>query len=111
NLISEDYWSETNPDGHAFWPRLSVDPLLNNTRTSSWWLRDAAFLRLKTVEMGYNLPENTFKKIGLQSTRIYASGTNLFVISPFKLWDPEMGSGGLGYPPNKRFNIGIQLSF
>lgn len=110
-IIAEDYWSETNPDVHAFWPRLSVDPLENNTRTSSWWLRNGAFLRLKTVEMGYNLPSNAFSKVGLQNVRLYASGTNLFVISPFKLWDPEMGRAGLGYPPNKRFNVGVQLSF
>lgn len=110
-LIAEDHWSETNPDVHAFWPRLSVDPLENNTQVSTWWLRNGAFLRLKTVELGYNLPGNLFKKIGLQNSRIYLSGTNLFVISPFKLWDPEMGRAGLGYPPNKRFNVGIQLSF
>jgi hypothetical protein len=61
--------------------------------------------------MGYNIPKNTFKRIGLKSSRIYFSSENLFVISPFKLWDPEMGRNGLGYPPNRRFNIGVQLSF
>lgn len=111
SLIAEDHWSETNPNVHAFWPRLSVDPLQNNTKTSTWWMRNGAFLRLKTVEVGYNLPDKTFRKIGLQRTRIYASGANLFVISPFKLWDPEMGRAGLGYPPNQRYNIGVQLSF
>ncbi len=110
-LIAKDHWSETNPDVHAFWPRLSVDPISNNTQTSSWWLRNGAFLRLKTVEAGWNLPENTFKKIGMKSCRIYLSGENLFVISPFKLWDPEMGRGGLGYPPNRRYNVGVQLAF
>ena len=111
SLIANDHWSETNPDVHAFWPRLSVDPIANNNQTSSWWMRNAAFLRLKTVEMGYNIPKNTFNKIGLKSSRIYFSAENLFVISPFKLWDPEMGRGGLGYPPNRRFNVGVQLSF
>jgi TonB-linked SusC/RagA family outer membrane protein len=108
-LIAEDYWSETNPDVHAFWPRLSTNPISNNTQPSSWWLRDASFLRLKTVELGYNVPG--IEKMGLQTGRIYLSSENLFVISAFKLWDPEMGSNGLAYPPNKRFNIGIQLSF
>lgn len=110
-IIAEDYWSETNPNVHAFWPRLSVDPLPNNTQTSTWWLRNGAFLRLKTVEMGYNLPDRTFSKIGMKNSRVYFSGENLFVLSAFKLWDPEMGRGGLGYPPNKRFNVGVQLSF
>lgn len=111
-IIADDHWSETNPDVHAFWPRLSVDPIANNTQTSSWWLRNGAFLRLKTVEMGFNIPQNnTFKKVGLKSTRVYFSGENLFVMSPFKLWDPEMGRNGLGYPPNRRFNVGAQISF
>lgn len=110
-IIAEDHWSETNPDVHAFWPRLSVDLIANNNQTSSWWMRNGAFLRLKTVEMGYNIPKNTFKRIGLKSSRIYFSSENLFVISPFKLWDPEMGRNGLGYPPNRRFNVGVQLSF
>ncbi len=111
SIIAEDHWSETNPDVHAFWPRLSVDPLANNTQISTWWLRNGAFLRLKTVEMGYNIKSKGFEKIGLENARIYCSGVNLFVISPFKLWDPEMGRNGLGYPPNRRFNIGVQLSF
>ncbi|WP_372651392.1 SusC/RagA family TonB-linked outer membrane protein [Draconibacterium sp.] len=111
SIIAEDHWSETNPDVHAFWPRLSVDPLANNTQVSTWWLRNGAFLRLKTVEMGYNIKSKGFEKIGLENARIYCSGVNLFVISPFKLWDPEMGRAGLGYPPNRRFNIGVQLSF
>ncbi len=110
-LIAKDHWSETNPDVHAFWPRLSVDPISNNTQTSSWWLRNGAFLRLKTVEAGWNIPGKAFKKIGMKSCRLYFSGENLFVISPFKLWDPEMGRGGLGYPPNKRYNVGVQVAF
>ncbi len=107
-IVARDYWSETNPNVHAFWPRLSTEPVPNNIRQSSWWLRDASFLRLKSVEVGYN--PKWLKKFGiLNGTRIYASAINLFVLSPFKLWDPEMGRRGLGYPPNKRFNVGIQL--
>jgi TonB-linked SusC/RagA family outer membrane protein len=108
-IIARDSWTEDNPNVHAFWPRLSTDPLSNNTQQSSWWLRNGSFMRLKTVELGYSLPG--IEKIAVQSCRIYASAENVFVISPFKLWDPEMGNGGLGYPINKRFNIGIQLSF
>ncbi len=110
-IIAEDYWTETDPDVHAFWPRLSTQPLDNNTRTSTWWMRRGDFLRLKTVEMGFNLPKGTFKGLGVENTRLYASGENLLVISPFDLWDPEMGRGGLGYPPNRRYNIGIQVAF
>jgi TonB-linked SusC/RagA family outer membrane protein len=109
SIVANDYWTETNPNVYAFWPRLSTEPLNNNTQQSSWWLRDGSFLRMKSVEVGYTL--QGYKKVGLTSSRIYLSTENLFVLSSFKLWDPEMGRNGLGYPPNRRFNIGIQLGF
>lgn len=108
-IIAEDHWSETNPNVHAFWPRLSTDPLDNNIQQSSWWLRDGSFLRLKSLEAGYS--PKWANRLGLkQGSRIYVSTVNLFVLSSFKLWDPEMGRTGLGYPPNKRYNVGIQIS-
>ncbi len=108
-IVANDYWTETNPNVHAFWPRLSTRPLNNNTVRSSWWLRDGKFLRLKTLELGYTFPE--VKSIGLRNSRIYLSAENLFILTPFKMWDPEMGGNGLGYPINRRFNIGLQLPF
>lgn len=109
SIIAEDYWSEINPDVHAFWPRLSTDPINNNTRGSSWWLRDGSFMRLKSVELGYSL--KVLNRFGFkQGSRIYVSAENVLTFSGFDLWDPEMGRKGLGYPPNKRFNIGVQLS-
>lgn len=110
SIIADDYWSETNPNIHAFWPRLSTEPIANNTQQSSWWLRDGSFLRLKSLEIGYS-PKN-LKRIGLNAgSRIYFSTENMLVFSPFKLWDPEVGRNGLGYPINKRFNVGIQLVY
>ncbi|GHV66845.1 SusC/RagA family TonB-linked outer membrane protein [Bacteroidia bacterium] len=108
-MVTRGAWTETNPDVHAFWPRLSIDVADNNTQVSSWWLRDGSFLRLKTVEAGYTF--NGIKRIGLESCRAYFSAENLFVISPFKQWDPEMGGSGMGYPLNRRFNVGVQFSF
>jgi TonB-linked SusC/RagA family outer membrane protein len=108
-IVARDYWTETDPNVHAFWPRLSVYPLENNTQYSSWWLRDGTFMRLKQVEIGYNIRE--INKLLLKSGRIYFSVDNVFYLSTFKLWDPEMGSSGRGYPPNRRFNIGLLLQF
>lgn len=109
-IIADDYWSETNPNIHAFWPRLSTSAMTNNTRNSTWWLRDGGFLRLKSVEVGYSL--KGLERFGItERSRVYASAQNVFVLSAFKLWDPEMGSKGLGYPPNRRINIGFQLIF
>ena len=108
-VVANDYWTETDPNVHAFWPRLSVTTLPNNTQASSWWLRDGSFLRLKSIELGYNIKKTD--KLLLQSGRLYFSVENVFYISTFKMWDPEMGASGRGYPPNRRFNMGLLLQF
>jgi hypothetical protein len=72
-------------------------------------MRDGSFLRLKQLELGYSFGE--IDKARIKNLRGYLSAENLFIFSPFKLWDPEMGDNGLGYPIQRRFNIGIQLSF
>jgi TonB-linked SusC/RagA family outer membrane protein len=109
SIVGNDYWTETDPDVHSFWPRLSTDPITNNTKASSWWMRDGSFLRLKQLELGYSFGE--LDKVRIKNLRGYLSAENLFIISPFKLWDPEMGDNGLGYPIQRRFNIGLQISF
>jgi TonB-linked SusC/RagA family outer membrane protein len=106
-IVARDSWTETNPDVHAFWPRLATYHINNNLQQSTWWLRDGSFMRLKTVECGF--APKFFDKIGLKGTRIYLSGENLFYISSFKMWDPEMGGNGLSYPINRRFNVGLQI--
>jgi TonB-linked SusC/RagA family outer membrane protein len=108
-IVARDYWTETDPNVHAFWPRLSTVPLGNNTQNSTWWLRDGTFLRLRSVEVGYNIKK--LDKLLLQSGRIFFSVENVFYISTFKLWDPEMGASGRGYPPNRRINVGLLLQF
>lgn len=108
---ADSYWSENNRDLYALWPRLSNTIVNNNVQTSSWFMRNGAFLRLKTVEIGYTLDNNLMKKIHLNSARIYASGNNLFLISGFDLWDIEMGGNGLGYPIQRVINVGLQLRF
>jgi TonB-linked SusC/RagA family outer membrane protein len=115
-FIADDYWSESNPNPTAAYPRLiteSAPGSHNNHQQSSFWLRDGSFLRLKNVELGY-----TYK-----TARIYLSGQNLFVVSDFKHWDPEMGgidgshgytSGrarGLQYPTLRTFSAGVQFNF
>jgi hypothetical protein len=108
-IVAKNYWTETNPDIYAFWPRLSTEPIPNNSVQSSWWLRNASFMRLKTIELGYNTGD--WNVIGLKNSRVYFICENVFVLSKFKLWDPEMGKAGLRYPPNRRYNIGVRVSF
>lgn len=111
NVIADDYWSESNRDSYAFWPRLSDQFVENNNQVSTWWMRDGAFLRLKSIEAGYNIPETLTSKINIQALRIYLSANNLAVWSKFKLWDPEMGGNGLGYPIQSVYNFGISADF
>lgn len=110
-IVTSNYWSEENPDPQAFWPRLSTNVSRNNTVNSTWWLRDGTFLRLKTVELGYSLPSKLTKRWGLEVFRFFVSGNNLLCLSNFKLWDPEMGGYGIGYPTQRVYNLGINVEF
>lgn len=109
--IADNYWSESNPNPYAFWPRLQNGLNENNNQDSTWWLQDAGFLRLKSVEVGYTLPQNLTKKMRMSNLRLYVSGTNLACWSKFKLWDPEMAGNGLNYPIQQVFNIGLNIGF
>ena len=109
--IAGDYWSEGNRNPYAFWPRLSNYFVNNNNQTSTWWMRSGDFLRLKTTELGYTFPKSLLSRLHLSNTRIYANAFNLFVISKFNMWDPEMGGNGIGYPVQRVYNIGLNLGF
>ena len=109
DIVARDYWSETNPNVYAFWPRLSTVSMLNNQQQSTWWLRDGSYLQLKSLEIGYRFQE--WKKIDLKNARVYVSFDNVLTFSKFKLWDVTLGANGFRYPPNKRFNLGLQFSF
>lgn len=74
-------------------------------------MRNGAFLRLKSVEIGYNLPAEFLKRVKLETFRVYLSGTNLLKLSKFDLWDVEMGGNGLGYPLQRVYNLGVNISF
>jgi TonB-linked SusC/RagA family outer membrane protein len=110
-IIADNHWSYDNPDPHAFWPRMATYSIANNERSSTWWLRDGSFLRLKSVECGYTVPDKIMKRYGISGFRFYFSGTNLLCFSKFKLWDPEMGDNGLDYPTQKVYNFGLQFTF
>ena len=111
DVIAESHWSEENRDLYAFWPRLSDDFIENNNRSSTWWMRNGAFLRLKNVEVGYTMPQRILDKFKLEHLRVYANGANLGVWSKFDLWDPEMGGKGLNYPVQSVYNLGVVIDF
>jgi TonB-linked SusC/RagA family outer membrane protein len=108
---ADSYWSEEKRDLYALWPRLSTYPIQNNTVSSTWFMRNGSFMRLKQVEMGYTLPDSLVKRLGMSDMRLYMNCTNLFTWSKFKLWDVEMAGNGLKYPIQKVFNVGLTLSY
>jgi len=109
-IIADDHWNANNPVSQAFWPRLSASLNQNNSRqNSTWWLRNGSFLRMKTLEVGYTFPKSWFQPAGV--VRIYFTGQNLFAISDFKLWDPEMTGNGLAYPLQRVYNVGLNVTF
>ena len=91
NLYSNigDRWTEENPDQNAFYPRLSygseTTSNINNFQKSTWWVRNMNFLRLKTLQISYNLPKPWVNKVHLKNAAVYVMGTNLFTLSRFKL--------------------------
>ncbi|WP_245826906.1 TonB-dependent receptor [Parapedobacter luteus] len=110
-VYADSYWSEENRDLYAVWPRLSSVYNSNSNQTSTWFMRNGAFLRLKSVELGYTFPRSLVERIQVQNLRLYGSATNLFTITGFKYWDVEMAGNGLGYPIQRVMNIGLQLDF
>lgn len=108
---ADNHWSEDNKDVYALWPRLSTEIVANNRETSTWWLRDGSFIRLKQMEIGFNLLKGLEDKTNLTRLRLYATGTNLITWTNFKLWDPELAGNGLNYPLQRTINLGFQIGF
>ncbi|QJB32294.1 TonB-dependent receptor [Chitinophaga oryzae] len=108
---ADNHWSEDNQNIYALWPRLSTSAIDNNNQPSTWFMRNGALLRIKSVEIGYTLTATLMKRLRLANARLYLNGTNLFTFSKFNLWDVEMGGNGLGYPIQRIFNAGVTCSF
>ena len=108
---ADSHWSEDNRNIYALWPRLSASANENNQQVSTWFMRDGSFLRLKSVEFGYSLPQKWIRPMSLSNVRFYLSGTNLLLFSKFKMWNPEMAGNGLSYPLQRVFNFGVSVEF
>lgn len=108
-----DRWTSENPRQDAFYPRLSYGADINqNYANSDHWVMNGRFLRLKTLDAGYTLKKGSLSKLGVQQMRVFFIGYNLLTISPFKLWDPELGGGsGTRYPNITTFSLGMSVTF
>lgn len=111
--VVADRWTEQNPSQNVMFPRMHSNNFQNNTVASTWWLRDASFLRLKNIELGYNFDKKLLKKLNIEALRFYVQGNNLCVWDHIKMWDPEQGNsnGGFPYPLNRTFTFGLDFTF
>lgn len=93
----------------ATYPRLSLGYNPNNHRASSFWLKDGSYIRLKNVELAYNLPQNWMNSIKLKGARVFINGLNLITFTKLENMDPEVTASLM---PNTRvFNCGLNLKF
>ncbi|MCE4567042.1 TonB-dependent receptor [Maribellus sp. CM-23] len=108
--IHKDRWSIDNQD--AQFPRMAFNEP-NNEQNSSFWVKDASYLRLKNLTVGYTLPGSITNKIRLSRLRIYATGQNLLTFDNFwEGYDPEAPVGaGSYYPQVKVYTIGLDVTF
>lgn len=105
-----DYWTPENPN--ALLPRLYAGTS-HNYQYSSHWLQNAAYVRLKNLQIGYTLKPEWTQKAKLEKVRIYFSGENLFEFSKmFKYYDPELNTvAGYMYPIMRNYSIGVNVVF
>jgi hypothetical protein len=99
-------WTVENRNGT--WPRLGGSG--NNTTTTTFWLDDLSYARLKNIQLGYSVPKKLFGKLGVSSLRIAASAENLATFTSFRGLDPEKsGNANNLYPLNKSYSLSVQL--
>ena len=106
-------WTIQNFNPHAMFPRLVFDGT-NNTQNSTFWMKSAAYLRVKDLQLGYTIPSGVTNRIGIKMLRVYISGDNIFTFTKFwPGWDPEIpaGSNGFYYPQVKSYNVGLNVTF
>lgn len=104
-----DVWSTSNPNGSI--PNPFGNPI--NTENSSRYVESGAYLRLKNVQLGYTLPSKWTEKIKMRRCRIYLSGSNIFTVTKYSGYDPEVG-GGVdygNYPQSRTFMLGVNINF
>lgn len=104
-----DAWSTSNPDSNV--PALSLSDNNNEKRVSSYWVENGSYLKLRTIQFGYNFPGTIASKLAMQRLRMYVSAQNLFTVksSSFTGVDPE--NPNYGYPIPLNITFGLNVTF
>lgn len=112
NILKEYYDNRWTPDDlDAKYPRVSTMDNLNNNQTSTHFLQDASYVRLKSAEAAYNFQVEPLKRFGLDQVRLFINGVNLMTWDKLKIIDPESDYGTGGYPLQRTVNFGGQFTF
>lgn len=111
-VVKAERWTPENA-ANAKRPKLTATySNSTNYQTSSIWMRDASYLRLKNAEIGYNFSSKVLKKLGVAGTRVYVNGQNLITWDKLKVVDPEQqASNSFSYPQLQIFNAGLNVQF
>lgn len=113
SIIDGKYWSAQNtPEENkkALYPRLTRNNADANMAMSDYWLFNGRYFRMKNLTIGYTLPSEWIRKIGMQSVRFYISGNDLFCLSKYPHgWDPEVST--TGYPITTSILMGVSVNF
>ncbi|MCG8699099.1 MAG: SusC/RagA family TonB-linked outer membrane protein [Bacteroidales bacterium] len=104
-----DSWSESNPN--AEWPIHTTTPSANNNTNSTCWLRNASYLRLKNLQLGYTLPGKSFNKLPISGLRVYVSGYNLLVWDDVEIIDPESSGYRMTIPAPASYCVDLKFTF
>lgn len=106
-------WTTENPDANSVFPRLAFGET-NNSQATDFYMKSAAYLRFKNMQLGYSVPEKVTERAGIKGLRFYVSAENIFTVDKFwKGWDPEISADNNGayYPQVKTYNVGLNLNF
>ena len=110
----EGAFDPQNPERYPEYPRIENlgNAIGSNTQTSDFWVRNASYLRIKNISLGYTLPKSWLRNSLISSLRIYAATENPYTFHSFPDgWDPEVSNGGSFYPVLKNFTFGVNLKF
>lgn len=110
----DERWTPENPDRNAGYPRLEIitNQGTPNTLQSSYWMLNGAYVRLKSVQVGYSLPKSLLQRAGIEAVRVNLSAENLHTWSRYrKGWDPEVNTGGSYYPILASYTLGLNVNF
>ncbi len=120
HYMFEDRWHREDPyNPNSRWvegtyPAIRRGNSHINMQNNSFWTTNVRYLRVRNVELGYNIPGRLISRFGMSRFRIYTNATNLFTFDNVKQFeiDPEITSGGgLVYPPQKLITFGVNITF